>query len=278
MISIDEVLSKFPECKRRLDEKVHDSITHEGGLSKDKLCKESKYKLKDLIRNIYDPEKICLQVQEYLGEINNELNKSLNKAACAYFYYWIYDELLKDEKKEIKNIPIIYNEFVDIFIKTIKEHNNICKNSDDIIKEEDVPKLTIIYDMYKNEEYMKKACLPNRVDEYCNALRDYIKKYNNITQAILSEIHEPFKRDILPSHGYNIGSTIIITIFATLLISIFLFVLYEFTTIVSWLRRTILCKRKGLNNIEEKWEKYEGSDIYYTMSRNNENNILYHSK
>ncbi|GAW84151.1 variable surface protein [Plasmodium gonderi] len=277
MDSFDEILSKFSEFKKKLDGYVCHSLTVGGTTTEEKLCKDGKDRLEHLFRDMYDPQKICHQVIEYLGVINNENNESFKKVGCVYLYYWIYNDLLKDDKKGINHMPNIYDEFIKIFKEMYKTTNNFCNSSEETIKKEDLPKLTVIYEMYKNKEYIEEFCLPNTDDDYCNVLKEHIKKYNNLVHAVVSEIHTPCKQDALPSRGKNIGSTIIITIFATLLISIFLFVLYEFTTFGSWIRHKILRRRKGLNNIEEKLDGLQGSELFTSMPRNSNHNMLYNS-
>ncbi|GAW84420.1 variable surface protein [Plasmodium gonderi] len=249
--SIYKIAEYFDYCRERLN--IHAVESDGTGGTWGNVCKEESYKkkLKELIGDNGDEEKICIQAMQYLGEVNAAEVDSLKEAGCNYLYYWIYDNIFKKDISKNENIKKIFIELIRIFREKIPDKDeigeHITQSNEVPFVVDDLPKVEAIYNINKNDIYIKNACSSYKDEVFCEAIKGYVEKYNIIIKTQDRLIHEPIKIQTNTSCQYHIGVPIIITLIISLLTLVFIFLLYKFTKFGSFFRRTIL--RKGKNGI-----------------------------
>ncbi|GAW84685.1 variable surface protein [Plasmodium gonderi] len=263
--NIHDIIKYFPECSRKIEEKVHKFETEEHdnylGLTKQCHLYADRDKLRDVSFDVRGPKDICVQAMEYLVDVNTATSGSLHEAGCAYFYYWIYD-VLKNGIKEISDIQDIYDQLIEIFMK---EKNipiiNLCESNKNPIKNDDFHKIVLIYDLY-NSIYKNDKVLPKEAvfEEALKILKRYYEELVSKPREIIEIVKEASCKN-------NSAVTIVITFFVTIMFTIF----------GSWWHNIINKKINRWNNTNEEWNTYQRSEIYSTISRDTGHNMLYFS-
>ncbi|GAW84421.1 variable surface protein [Plasmodium gonderi] len=252
--------------KFHIYEKIMENIEIREDDPSNAKCKELYNVDSDNVKSIII--KKCPQAISYLKTINDK-EKSEREIACNYFYYWIYHDILQEKK-------IINSYKLAIYLITVYRYLYRNKNIYEIYtskfsNNDDLEKLNIIYDMYKNHDIIERSCLRKDKDIFCDIIKEKIDPYMKIFKindivAITEEVKTTCKSNVI--------SPIIITFVVTSLISIFLFILIKFTSYGSYIRL-------GLESIKKKWNTLDelkilqNSDIPNRIKMNERYNILY---
>ncbi|GAW84634.1 variable surface protein [Plasmodium gonderi] len=260
-------IEHFPYWKKSIDKNPHISQIFINE------CQNRSTYLGIYLSNVSDNK--CHHAMSYLTDLNANENSSLNVAGCYYFYYWIYADILNNEIKNTDDIKNIYEGLLNIYIKAFKTFNrtHVCEEYKNTFTNDDVRKLTAIYNIYNSIDVLRDLCGSNREDNFCNEIETIINKYNIIRKYTSKEISET--KTLTPCSN-NIGVHIIITAVVTLLILIISFTIYKFTTFGTWLRDAIIRKKRHWNNTSDDINLFESSDLSSRNLRNNEYDILYH--
>ncbi|GAW79199.1 variable surface protein [Plasmodium gonderi] len=267
-----DIVKKFPECRKKLDGHAVQFETI-GETGKDvQLCTDANNIriLKNLINDKYTPERICIQAINYLGDINYGQDQNLQMAGCEYFYYWIYDDLLKEEIKGNMDTQNVYDHLIGIFTKRGLYINKLCKPSKTPLKNDDFQKIKDIYNLYKKLYKQSEVINP---DDIFKGIVSIVMQYEEKIYTQASEIKEleapsPCKTNIL--------SPIIITSIITFLTFIFLFILYRFTAFGSWCKNVIKSKIDKRDNINEETHRFQEYEIFSSTPTKYKHNIWYH--
>ncbi|GAW84713.1 variable surface protein [Plasmodium gonderi] len=267
-----DTVKKFPLCKKKIEEKeIKDPRL--GGTWRNE-CKKSGYNsyLKELYTDDIILENKCIQAMEYLSEINNDRNQFLTDAGCEYFYYWIYDVLIKRDEEKINYIQMLYDIFFSIYENSPFRIYKLCDLFEHTFKSDDFNKVIEVYDIYNS---IYENTKPEKKDDAFKEAVKIVERYNKKLESKSSEITGILKEEFCKN---NSGVTIIITFFVTIMVFLSLIILYKvnyFTIFGSWWRNIIKRKIIRCNNTDKEWNAYQGSEIYSTISRDIGNNILY---
>ncbi|GAW84555.1 variable surface protein [Plasmodium gonderi] len=268
---IYEIVKKFPECKKMLDEK--EIYTPGIGGIWINACKGENNILKKFIDVKTKAEYVCIQAMDFLATVNSPDDINLDEAGCEFFSYWIYSYVLKMNKEKADHIQSIYSDLLNLYSVNLRNMVHKCKNKEKSITNDYVRELAALYHIYINDDIIKSKCAFNRNVDFCNELEYYVKQYN--IQINRNKIETKEVKIMLPCKT-SILVPITITIVISLLISIFLFILYNSTSYGSWFRRSILrIINRWINRSEEK-HMLERPEIYSSSPRISSYDVLYH--
>ncbi|GAW83915.1 variable surface protein [Plasmodium gonderi] len=214
----------------------------------------------------------CPQAISYLKRISDYDDKNKRIIAYNYLHYWIYHDLLQEKKIENNNLPSIYliNVFKEIYKnKSLSDFYSVKFKTND-----DLEKLSIIYEMHKNYDILEKFCLNRDKNGFCDIIKEKIDPYMKIFK--IKDIVAT-KEEVKTTCKSNVSGPIVITFVVTLLICIFLFILIKvncFTSYGTYLRLGLDSIKKKLSTLGE-YKTLQNSDISSRIAMNERYNILY---
>ncbi|GAW82731.1 variable surface protein [Plasmodium gonderi] len=254
--------------------------------------------IKEYVKNFnFDLSSTCRTVTHYLQnqKSTNEINTYVG---CMYLYYWLYNDLLHKNKNSVY-IKNLYDAFINAFNRNTV--TPICSDFNMHLTQEVLENLKDIYEINTKlynfingrgecsgdrkckcgEEcantYMRhqKNCQSNQYPDFCNALKNIRQQYN---EEMEKEKCNNIEYQILPIfQAKNIRVSPLIPIVIILVISIFLFNIYKFTTFGSYFRRIIKRKRNKWNNIVEEYNMFQNYETMNSIPKNSIYNIKYSS-
>ncbi|GAW84502.1 variable surface protein [Plasmodium gonderi] len=218
--------------------------------------------------------KICQQALLYLADIHNINDMYLGEYGCKYLYYWISPNLNK-WKNDIDDIKSVYIKLLNLYgNKFLKGLNHKCYKYKDDITEDDLQVLKAMYDIRTYASNNKKIGYDNVYNGNDFSVAVNIIK-NHYELPVKTEIREVVKDQLIPCNKTNIGVPIIITVIVMLITSIFLFMLYKYTTLGSYLRLRVKNIKRNMNNDNEEWNKRQSTEISRNILSDSRYNIFY---
>ncbi|SBT74495.1 PIR protein [Plasmodium ovale] len=241
--------------------------------------------------------KNCAKVLQYLSHLKGYDNPSYIAPGCIYLYYWIYYDVLGDNKS-CNNTFKLFEKFKTAFDE-IEPDAIVCDGNIENISDESFQKLKHLYDLYDNLKKFKekssyttgtfcdhaKSCFPiykksledchsDTSWNFCYELEKFREEYNETIQREPSCIGQ---LELLPSTKKYDIVVILIPFVIVLIITFILFILYKFTPIDLWLCTRI--RRKNIwNKLDEEDEQFKhNSNIRSINQENASYNMLYHS-
>ncbi|GAW83941.1 variable surface protein [Plasmodium gonderi] len=202
---------------------------------------------------VFDVKSKCPQVILYLQKIYE--NNNMSSVGCKFLYYWVYNYLL--QKKQINKIRTIYLTFLSTYSVTYSNHN-LTDARKISIKEVDLPKVTALYDMYKNLKTIKQNCKPNKSEEYCSLVKEIINQYN---MQLQKEDIEISATHVLPHYHSNIKAPILTTITVILMITFFIFIANKISPHVPFLHHGIKRIKNKLKNTVIEWNMLQSQGL-----------------
>ncbi|GAW83969.1 variable surface protein [Plasmodium gonderi] len=277
LIMFYAILENFPKCLDIIEKKPKNVSTEDKNQYSPWEIECTNEVNITKLRNVHvdnrTPQGICIQVMEYLGEINNDEEQALKDAGCEFFYYWIYYVLFNNNEKKINDIQSQYEELINIynnayFKKNIKSR---CIGSKRPIEHDDFKKILELSSIYNS---IYKNTKRDKNDDIFKEVIKIVKLYNSKLENNPSKIIEIVKE---PSCKNSSGVTIIITFVVTIIVFLSLFILYKFTIFGSLWRNIINRKISKSYSINEERNVFQGSEIYSVLPSRNEHNLLYFS-
>ncbi|GAW84267.1 variable surface protein [Plasmodium gonderi] len=257
-------LKYFPEYEQIMDECTKNPEDNFIG-----VCNSSEYDGLTLYAPNIHAE--CPTIMSYLYKINYNKDYAFSELGCKYLYYWLYRYLLLEKYKN--SVFTIYHMLLSLNISVFqgKETKNILRP---LFKDEDLKKLTAVYELNKTLHFVNINCEPENDNEFCSEVEGIMGKYNLQKKT---PVHESFQGIVSSTCRTNIAVPISITIIVMLLACLFLFVVLKFTSFGSWIRREIQRKRYIWDNTYEEKNIFDESEMFNTSLKNIEHNILYNS-
>ncbi|GAW84578.1 variable surface protein, partial [Plasmodium gonderi] len=151
-------INLFPVCQEAIDQCAQDSENKE-----DEYCKKVLITIPD-IKSTFNEK--CPIAFLYLNKIEEKsyTEENIKGAACIYMYYWIYHDLLKNNKNGI-NAKILYEAFIQAYNEVDIEKYNGFKGANITVNE--LNNLKYIYEMeteLKNMEKDKESSSGNKCE------------------------------------------------------------------------------------------------------------------
>ncbi|GAW84098.1 variable surface protein [Plasmodium gonderi] len=275
----------FDQEKTRIEQFTHDN-------TESKYCVSKNIKHDSIEENYYKNN--CPKAVSYLDNWETDIPITGLDTYCIYLYYWIYVEGFK--KSYNNYIKTIYDEFLKAYENL---DTKICNDYKEIITDDILGKLHDLYEMNcklnnRNNEcfnadrcesakecssiYMKyeEECELNNHTDFCKELEELRNRYNEKMETLSCP---NFEYQILPSfQTYNIKVFILMPFVMILIISIFLTILYKFTSCASYFPYRRIRKKNTYDSVREENNIFQCSKVTDTISANKEYIILYNSE
>ncbi|SBS89702.1 PIR Superfamily Protein [Plasmodium ovale curtisi] len=238
----------------------------------------------------------CERGIKYLTHLKSYDNFDYRDKGFRYLCYWIYSDVLKDNKS-IENVLNIYKEFHKKYeeFESYKFEGYLKEFSTDILK--NLINLTDLYKIFNsfkdiidnsctNHDQVRQCaekyniyvdeCYAGDDDDFCDELENFKEAYDSAMKNV--NCPENIPKILPPIKRHNIGATVSIPFAIILVISFFLFIMYKFTPF--GLRVSSLLKRKKTmhNDLEQ-----DKNEFVFTSKKpdvNSENkkySLSYHS-
>ncbi|SBT73393.1 PIR protein [Plasmodium ovale] len=238
----------------------------------------------------------CERGIKYLTHLKTYDNLDDRDKGFRYLCYWIYSDVLKDNKS-IENVLNIYKEFHKKYeeFEGYEFDGYLKEFSTDILK--NLINLTDLYKIFNsfkdardnsctNEGQVQQCaekyniyvdeCYAGDDDDFCDELENFKQTYENYMKT--SSCPETIPKILPPIKRHNIGATVSIPFAIILVISFFLFILYKFTPFGLHVSSILNRKKTIYNDLEQDTNEFifnsKKPDI---NSENKKYSLSYHS-
>ncbi|GAW84509.1 variable surface protein [Plasmodium gonderi] len=261
--SIYKNVYNFPQCNKIMKDILFEKVGDMGPVNRF----FSKYNIRNNILDAIKCQKAMLYVLDI--DIKSNFYNVTKESGFLYLNYWLYNNIKADDKSR---------ETQKIYEALLKDHKSIYTDSNCLefkhytITSTHIKWINKMYSMYECLNGMKHKDESYSIDPLCNALKDFINKYESEVQNDTEKSQNPTLFDKCKNNTRV--PTIIITIVA-LLISIVFLVLYK-TPIGSYFQSLLIRKRNDCNIMDSETNNLQPPSISQCASNYNKYDILYH--
>ncbi|GAW84398.1 variable surface protein [Plasmodium gonderi] len=293
-----ENIVNCPVCNAFMEEYIKNPVPQ------NEKCSNGIFSEDRQIMNIFQTHK-CNAAMSFVSFIASDFYNFPREARCFYLYYWLYKEINAHNKS-----TIIEKNFYNLLFYSISNTDLCDYNKYNDITDDQISRLSDLYDMITNIYYIKTSNYPSKknkcdcADEcsqiyelyhnecehsidnnFCQALKNIKRQYNSLISlsygcdTIRCKILPCIQNNetIMPSPRTNIKNTIITTTLLILAIPVFVFYTYKFNLYNYFIPHGGIRKNELRNYIDNELDVMEISAISNSMLKNSQRNIFYHT-